>query len=54
MLMREHQVFKTPLIPAILMITGLSRILDDFLLSALVGVGIYAAAVWAERIWKER
>ena len=56
MLMKEQQVFKTPLIPVILMITGLNHILEDIVLSILVGIVLYAAAVWMERIWtgKER
>ncbi|MDE7273973.1 MAG: hypothetical protein K2N95_13090 [Lachnospiraceae bacterium] len=52
--MREQKGFRTSLIPVILMISGLSRILGSSLLSALLGVGIYAAAVWTERIWNER
>ncbi len=49
MLMKEHQVFKTPLILVILMITGLNHILEDVVLSILVGIVLYAAAVWMER-----
>lgn len=52
--MREHQVFKTPLVPVVLMITGLDYVLENIVLSAFVGIGIYAAAVWIERVWKER
>ena len=52
--MREHQVFKTPLIPVILMITGVDHVLENIFLSAVVGIGIYAAAVWIEQVWKER
>lgn len=50
MLMKEHQVFKTPLIPVILMVTGLDRVFEDIVLSILVGIGLYAAAVWMDRI----
>lgn len=56
MLMKEHQVFKTPLIPVIMMVAGLNHILEDIVLSILVGTVLYAVAVWMERIWegKER
>lgn len=50
--MKEHQVFKTPLIPVIMMVAGLNHILEDIVLSILVGIVLYAAAVWMERIWE--
>lgn len=52
--MKEHQVFKTPLIPVILMITGLNHVLKSIELSILVGTGLYAAVVWIEQIWAEK
>ena len=32
------------------MITGLNYVMENILLSAFVGIGIYVAAVWIERI----
>ena len=56
MSMNEHQVFKSPVIPVVLMITGLNNILENILLSIWAGIGIYAAVIWIERIgvWKDR
>lgn len=48
--MKEHQVFKTPLIPVILMVAGLDHVFENIVLSILVGIGLYAAAVWMDRI----
>ncbi|MDE7415959.1 MAG: hypothetical protein K2N44_06565 [Lachnospiraceae bacterium] len=52
--MNEHNIFKTPMRPVIMMMIGVNCILGDLQLSVLLGIGIYVAAVWMERIWKDR
>lgn len=52
--MNEHQVFKKPLRPVIMMIIGLHYILKDLLLAVLLGIGIYAAVVWTERLFHRK
>ena len=49
--MNGHQVFKKPLRLVIMLIIGLHCILGDLLLAVLLGIGIYVAAVWAERLF---
>lgn len=43
--MNEHKVFKTPVIPLILMITGLNRLFGNIILSVFVGGCIYVTAM---------
>lgn len=52
--MNEHQAFKTPLIPVIMMITGLNYLFANLWLSALVGIAIYAAAVGMEQFFSRK
>ncbi|MDE7477316.1 MAG: hypothetical protein K2M91_05085 [Lachnospiraceae bacterium] len=48
--MNEHQVFKTPLIPVIMMVIGLNYLLENLPLSALLGIGIYASVIGIEQL----
>ena len=47
--MNEHQALKTPVVPVIMMITGLERLIGNLWVSALLGTGIYVVAVWMEQ-----
>ncbi|MDE7185711.1 MAG: hypothetical protein K2O40_14910 [Lachnospiraceae bacterium] len=45
---RQKRIEK-PLIPLMLMMIGMKQICGDLLLAAVLGGGIYAAAVWIEQ-----
>ncbi len=45
---RQKQI-ETSLIPLVLMIVGVKRICGSLLLAAVLGIGLYAAAVWIDQ-----
>ncbi len=45
---RQKQI-ETSLIPLVLTIAGVRRICGSLLLAAVLGIGLYAAAVWIDQ-----
>lgn len=52
--MDEHKIFKTAVIPIILMVIGLKYFIPDLILSIVAGIGIYLIAFFTDRIIKKR
>lgn len=50
----EHKIFKTAIIPVILMIVGLKHFTQNLPLSIIAGIGIYFAASFIEKFIKKR
>lgn len=48
--MDEHKIFKTAVIPIILMIIGLKHITQNLTLSIVVGIGIYLNALFIDKL----
>lgn len=42
--MKDHKIFKTPIIPILLMIIGLNYYTHNLLLSTIIGICIYSLA----------
>lgn len=47
--MDRQKRIETSLIPLVLMIVGVRRICGNLLLAAVLGIGLYAAAVWVDQ-----
>ena len=52
--MEEHKIFKTAVIPVILLIIGIKHFTQSLLLSIIAGIGIYIAASFIDRFIKKR
>lgn len=47
--MDRQKRIETSLIPLVLMIVGVKRICGSLLLAAVLGISLYAAAVWVDQ-----
>lgn len=52
--MDKHKIFKTAIIPVILMIIGLNHFTKNLPLSIIAGIGIYVIASFIDRFIKKR
>lgn len=52
--MNENKIFKSPLRPVVMMVIGLQYVLQDIMLSVLMGICLYIAAVCVERLWNNK
>ncbi|MCM1184609.1 MAG: hypothetical protein NC337_14660 [Roseburia sp.] len=52
--MDEHKIFKTAVIPVVLMITGIVRISQNLLLSMGIGTGLLLIALLIDECIKNR
>ncbi len=52
--MDGHKIFKTAIIPVILMIIGLKHFTQNLPLSIIAGIGIYAIASFIDKSIKKR
>lgn len=53
-MMKENKLFNTPIIPILLMLTGLMRLTHDLLLSIIIGICLYVPAYFIDRVSKKQ
>lgn len=52
--MKDHKIFKTPIIPVLLLIIGLNYYTHNLLLSIIIGICIYILASLIDHFSKKR
>ena len=52
--MKENRLFNTPIIPILLMLTGLMHFTHDLLLSIIIGVCLYVPAYFIDQASKRQ
>lgn len=52
--MKENKLFSTPIIPVLLMLTGLIHLTHDLPLSIIIGICLYVPAYFIDQVFKKR
>ena len=52
--MKENKLFNTPIIPVLLMLTGLMHLTHDLSLSIIIGACLYVSAYFIDQVFKKR